>query len=166
MLAGNLTSGDPALAAAVRGQDAVISALGVGKSFKSCALIEESMSHLVRAMEGEGVRRLIFTSAFGVGDTYRDVPLVPRIFIRSPMPFRTPSPYERTISMLLRLIPKVFYADITVGLDLFVRCLGFQVLHTQARSNESHGARKSLPSSIQQRSALCFGSGSASQRAA
>ena len=31
--------------------------------------------------------------------------------------------------MLLTLIPKVFYADIRVGLDLFVRCLGFQVLH-------------------------------------
>jgi hypothetical protein len=31
--------------------------------------------------------------------------------------------------MLLRLIPKVFYADITVGLDLFVRCLGFEILH-------------------------------------
>ena len=31
--------------------------------------------------------------------------------------------------MLLRLIPKVFYADIDVGLDFFVRCLGFQVLH-------------------------------------
>ena len=31
--------------------------------------------------------------------------------------------------MLLALIPKVFYADITVGLDLFVRCLGFQLLH-------------------------------------
>ncbi len=31
--------------------------------------------------------------------------------------------------MLLRLIPKVFYADIEVGLDFFVRCLGFQVLH-------------------------------------
>jgi hypothetical protein len=30
---------------------------------------------------------------------------------------------------LLRLIPKVFYADIQVGLDLFVRCLGFQLLH-------------------------------------
>lgn len=29
--------------------------------------------------------------------------------------------------MLLRLIPKVFYADIRVGLDLFVRCLGFSV---------------------------------------
>ena len=34
--------------------------------------------------------------------------------------------------MLLRLIPKVFYADIRVGLDLFVRCLGFQVLHQDA----------------------------------
>jgi hypothetical protein len=31
--------------------------------------------------------------------------------------------------MLLRLIPKVFYADIKVGLDLFVRCLGFEILH-------------------------------------
>ncbi len=32
--------------------------------------------------------------------------------------------------MLLNLIPKVFYADIRDGLDLFERCLGFQVLHT------------------------------------
>lgn len=31
--------------------------------------------------------------------------------------------------MLLRLIPKVFYADIDVGLDLWVRCLGFEVLY-------------------------------------
>lgn len=31
--------------------------------------------------------------------------------------------------MLLRLIPKVFYADIEVGLDLFVRGLGFELLH-------------------------------------
>ena len=31
--------------------------------------------------------------------------------------------------MLIRLIPKVFYADIKVGLDLFVRCLGFEVLY-------------------------------------
>ena len=34
--------------------------------------------------------------------------------------------------MLLRLIPRVFYADIEVGLDLFVRCLGFEVLHQDA----------------------------------
>jgi hypothetical protein len=31
--------------------------------------------------------------------------------------------------MLIRLIPKVFYADIKAGLDFFVRCLGFEVLH-------------------------------------
>jgi hypothetical protein len=31
--------------------------------------------------------------------------------------------------MLLTLIPKVFYADIDVGLDLFVRCLGFELLY-------------------------------------
>ena len=40
------------------------------------------MPRIVRAMEDHGIRRLIFTSAFGVGDTRRDVPLVPRIFIR------------------------------------------------------------------------------------
>jgi hypothetical protein len=31
--------------------------------------------------------------------------------------------------MLLALIPKVFYADIKVGLDLFVRGLGFKLLY-------------------------------------
>jgi hypothetical protein len=31
--------------------------------------------------------------------------------------------------MLLRLIPTVFYADISVGLDLFIRCLGFELLY-------------------------------------
>jgi hypothetical protein len=31
--------------------------------------------------------------------------------------------------VLLRLIPKVFYADILVGLDLFVRGLGFELLY-------------------------------------
>ena len=31
--------------------------------------------------------------------------------------------------MLLNLIPKVFYADIRVGLDLFTRGLGFKLLH-------------------------------------
>ena len=34
--------------------------------------------------------------------------------------------------MLLRLIPKVFYEDIAVGLDLFVRGIGFEVLHQDA----------------------------------
>jgi hypothetical protein len=34
---------------------------------------------------------------------------------------------------MLRLIPKVFYAEIEDGLDLFVRGLGFQILHQDAK---------------------------------
>jgi hypothetical protein len=34
--------------------------------------------------------------------------------------------------MLLRLIPKIFYDDLEQGLDLFVTCLGFQVLYRDA----------------------------------
>lgn len=34
--------------------------------------------------------------------------------------------------MLLRLIPKVFYADLRVGLDLFIRGLGFDLLYQDA----------------------------------
>jgi putative NADH-flavin reductase len=82
VLAGSVTDDSQALADAVRDQAAVISTLGVGRSFKSRGLITQSMPRIVRAMEDHGVRRLIFTSAFGVGDTRRDVPLVPRIFIR------------------------------------------------------------------------------------
>lgn len=31
--------------------------------------------------------------------------------------------------MMKRLIPKVFYADLADGLDLFVACLGFRIAH-------------------------------------
>ncbi len=33
--------------------------------------------------------------------------------------------------MIQRLIPKVFYEDLNEGLDLFVGCLGFQVVHRE-----------------------------------
>lgn len=82
VLGGSVTDDGSALATAMRGQDVVISALGVGKSFKSGGLIAESVPRIVRAMKDEGIRRIIFTSAFGVGETHRDVPLVPRLFIR------------------------------------------------------------------------------------
>lgn len=82
VLAGSVTDDSQALADAVRDQAAVISTLGAGRSFKSGGLISQSMGRTVRAMEDHGVRRLIFTSAFGVGETRRDVPLGPRIFMR------------------------------------------------------------------------------------
>lgn len=74
---------DPeALADAVRGQDAVISSLGVGSSFKSMGLIGRCAGVIVAALERQSVRRLIFISAFGVGDSRHHVPLVPRLMHR------------------------------------------------------------------------------------
>jgi putative NADH-flavin reductase len=78
---GSMTGDEAPLAAAMSGQDAVISALGVGKSFTSGGIIGQAVPRVLRAMEAAGVRRLVFTSAFGVGETRRDVPLIPRIFM-------------------------------------------------------------------------------------
>jgi hypothetical protein len=66
----------------MQGQDVVVSTLGAGRSFSSAGLIARSVPRIVREMMAHGVRRLVFTSAFGVGETYRDVPVVPRILIR------------------------------------------------------------------------------------
>jgi len=70
------------LAEAMQGQDVVVSTLGVGTSFSSAGLMARSVPRIVQQMAAHGVRRLVLTSAFGVGATYRDVPLVPRMFIR------------------------------------------------------------------------------------
>ena len=79
LVAGSVTDDGAMLAHAVRGQDAVISALGRGKSFKSASLIQRSVPAIVSAMQTHGVRRLIFTSAFGVRDTLQDAPLFSRL---------------------------------------------------------------------------------------
>jgi putative NADH-flavin reductase len=78
---GDLLDDPSVLDAVVANQDAVISSLGVGQSFKPGGLISRAAPVIVTAMERLGVRRLIFTSAFGVGATRQDTPLVPRLFI-------------------------------------------------------------------------------------
>ena len=83
VIVGDVLRDREALESAVRSQDAVISALGVGKSLRSGGLIGRSTPDIVQAMERLGIRRLIVTSAYGVGDTWRDVPAVPRFFIRT-----------------------------------------------------------------------------------
>jgi putative NADH-flavin reductase len=70
-----------AVGAVVRGQDVVVSTLGVGNSLKSNGLITKAAPAVVDAMTQAGVRRLVWTSAYGVAETYRDVPLIPRIMI-------------------------------------------------------------------------------------
>lgn len=82
-----VVAGDATDAAAVgpvvAGQDAVLSALGRGFSFDPQRLMERAVPVLVAAMRANGVRRLVFESAFGVGDTIRDLPLFPRLFART-----------------------------------------------------------------------------------
>lgn len=80
---GSVPDHPQAVADAVRGKDAIISALGVGQSFRPRALMARSVPVIVSAMERQGVRRLIFLSAIGVGDTIRDTPLVLRVFSRT-----------------------------------------------------------------------------------
>ena len=71
-----------AIAQVVAGQDAVISTLGRGWSLKSDHLFERAVPLLLWGMEAAGVRRLIFTSAIGVGEAYAEAPLYSRMAIR------------------------------------------------------------------------------------
>ena len=87
-----------ALAEAMRSQDAVVSAIGRGKTFKSDHLIERSVPAILAAMHNAKVPRLMFTSALGVGATFQDSPWMAKLFFRT----------------LLREI----YADKLIGDDL------------------------------------------------
>jgi uncharacterized protein YbjT (DUF2867 family) len=69
-----------ALAEAMRGQEAVISAIGRGYSFKSERLLERTVPGIIAVMTSSGPRRLVFTSAYGVGESFADAPLVPKLF--------------------------------------------------------------------------------------
>ena len=82
IVTGSVPDNPEAVAQAVRGKDAVISALGVGQTFKPRGLIARSASIIVSAMERQGVRRLIFISAAGVGHTY-PLPLLLGLFTRT-----------------------------------------------------------------------------------
>ena len=82
VVTGSLTGDDSGLADAMRGQDAVVSALGRGMSLKSTGLIQRTVPRILAAMQANGVRRLMFTSAIGVGVTIRDAPLLSRVVIR------------------------------------------------------------------------------------
>jgi len=82
VIIGDLQNG-AALADAMLGQDAVISAIGRGYSFKSEHLIERTVPIVIAAMKAAGVRRLLFTSALGVGPSVADAPVVARLFFRT-----------------------------------------------------------------------------------
>ena len=81
VVVGSIPENADALVEAMRGQDVVISALGRGKTFKPDGLIARSTPAIVKAMKTAGVRRLIFTSAFGVSPAHTGIPFFPRLFM-------------------------------------------------------------------------------------
>ncbi|MEO6540809.1 MAG: SDR family oxidoreductase [Ferruginibacter sp.] len=68
---------------ALAGQDAVLSALGRGKSLKSLNLITHAVSVLIPAMQQSNVKRLIFLSSIGVGETFVQANLLQKIIFRT-----------------------------------------------------------------------------------
>ena len=67
---------------ALEGKEAVLSALGLGKSLKSNDLISNAAGILIPAMNGTNVKRLIFLSAFGVGESVRQAGFIQKIAFR------------------------------------------------------------------------------------
>jgi uncharacterized protein YbjT (DUF2867 family) len=68
VVAGDVRSADD-LAGAMRGTDAVISTLGLGRSTTPNSLIADTARALVAAASAAGVDRIVLLSAFGVGDS-------------------------------------------------------------------------------------------------
>ncbi len=71
-----------ALESALHGQQAVLSALGAGNSLRS-EIASRAVAVLVPAMRAQAVRRIIFLSAFGVGETCVQASWVQRTFYRT-----------------------------------------------------------------------------------
>ena len=82
IIEGDVLKDQPAITSAIAGRDAIICALGVANSLKSVGLIAGSLAAIVPAAKKHEVRRLILISAFGVGDSFRNAPLVPRLMYR------------------------------------------------------------------------------------
>ncbi|HKR04163.1 MAG TPA: NAD(P)H-binding protein, partial [Bacteroidia bacterium] len=55
----------------LKGKDVVLSALGVGKSLKSGYLVARVVNVLIPSMKKAGVSRVIFLSAFGVNESFK-----------------------------------------------------------------------------------------------
>jgi uncharacterized protein YbjT (DUF2867 family) len=83
VVVGTLPEGARELAMAAQGQDAVISTLGRGQSFKSERLFERVTPVILAALASAGVRRFILTSAIAVGSADQDAPLFASLFGRT-----------------------------------------------------------------------------------
>jgi nucleoside-diphosphate-sugar epimerase len=90
-VAGDVMDAD-ALGKAMVGQDAVIVALGISDNPITVRLLRRASTPLdvrsrgtaqvIEAMRATGTRRLIVQSTYGIGETYANVPLSLKIFLR------------------------------------------------------------------------------------
>lgn len=71
------------VAEAMRGQDAVISALGRGNSLSANALFSRAAAAVIDAAGKTGVSRLVWMSSFGVGDTFGSANPVQKFLFRT-----------------------------------------------------------------------------------
>ncbi len=67
--------------AAVRGQDAVVCALGHKRWFYPTRILSEGTRNLISAMENHGVRRLVCETSLGVGDSFGRLGLYYTLFV-------------------------------------------------------------------------------------
>lgn len=72
----------PTLEEAVRGKDAVLSALGAGNSLHS-ELASRAMTALIPVLKAQAVKRIILLSAFGVGESVKQASLMQKLFYRT-----------------------------------------------------------------------------------
>jgi putative NADH-flavin reductase len=65
----------------VRGHDAVLSALGHKQFFRPTRILSDGTRNLLRAMEGQGVRRLVCETALGIGGSAGRMGLLYTLFV-------------------------------------------------------------------------------------
>ena len=82
---------DPvAVGAAVEGHDAVIDTVGGRTPYRATTLEADVATALVAAMRRHGVRRLVVTSAIGVGDSSAHTPLLTKVVVATFLRASTP----------------------------------------------------------------------------
>ena len=86
IVTGDVTRDHNAVAEALAGKDAVISALGSSRDvagMRAPTVITDAIHVIVSAMPKAGVRRLILTSSLGVGQSIEDAPLLLRAMFKT-----------------------------------------------------------------------------------
>ncbi len=66
---------------AIRGQEAVLSALGHRRYFYPTRILSEGTKNLLRAMEAQGVRRFVGMTSLGIGDSAGRLGLMYTLFV-------------------------------------------------------------------------------------